>query len=669
MELGPAAAAIQNLHLHHHGAVLGDGSISSDDIAAFDAASAGQVDGTTGLIQSTTTGAALSGLVINASYDSSISDLATSSPSLYSAVTGAITDAIQFFESHISNAITINIDFGFGEVEGMALGGNALGESSSVYGSTVSYHTLLHALQNHATTANDIAAVGTLPANSPVGNSPFAVPDAEAKALGLMAANSAGIDGYVGLSSTAAFTYDPNNPAVSGEFNAISVLEHEISEVMGRTESLGTYTGANFYSPLDLFRYSAPGVRDLTPGPGYFSIDSGQTNLATFNDPTSGGDAADWSSAVPNDAFDAAVGSDSANAVSAVDLIAMNVLGYATACYCAGSLILTARGEIPVEQLRVGDIAVTTGRGGGLKPVIWIGTTTIDLDRHPKPMHVTPVRIRAGAIGSNEPHRDLLVSPEHAIAFRDGDRNPILVPAVYLVNGASILRESPHGKVDYFHVELERHDVLLANGLPAESYLDTGNREAFANAGAHRVLYPDFRPGNWSEDSCAPLLLAEAAAAFHAKLLSRAIANGFAITTDPGLTIRAGAVIVTPIRHGGGTYIFVLPPHTGEVRLLSRAMRPSEINGLYHEERTLGVAVKSLTLDGAAIALDSQRLAQGFWPGESEGGLTWRWTNGAAILILPPCSRRRVFDVTLHEGWPHFWADADPVAASRQVFR
>ena len=61
--------------------------------------------------------------------------------------------------------------------------------------------------------------------------------------------------------------------------------------------------------------------------------------------------------------------------------------------------------------------------------------------------------------------------------------------------------------VEYWHVELERHEVLLAEGLPAESYLDTGNRAAFANGAAHLRLHPDFAPLSW-DDACAELVQA-----------------------------------------------------------------------------------------------------------------------------------------------------------------
>jgi hypothetical protein len=107
-----------------------------------------------------------------------------------------------------------------------------------------------------------------------------------------------------------------------------------------------------------------------------------------------------------------------------------------------------------------------------LLPVKWIGSQSIECGGHPDPIRVWPVRIAAGAFGADVPGRDLLLSPDHAV-FVDG----ALIPVRYLLNGASIAQVQCDA-VDYFHVELSEHGVLIADGLPAESYLDTGNRSA-----------------------------------------------------------------------------------------------------------------------------------------------------------------------------------------------
>ena len=111
-----------------------------------------------------------------------------------------------------------------------------------------------------------------------------------------------------------------------------------------------------------------------------------------------------------------------------------------------------------------------------------------------------PVRIATASFVPALPRRNLLLSPEHAL-FLDG----ALVPAARLVNGATITR-TPAARATYLHVELDCHDILLAEDLPCESYLDTGNRGSFAD-GVLTDLHPDFGPGAIAGEPCAPLLL------------------------------------------------------------------------------------------------------------------------------------------------------------------
>jgi len=176
--------------------------------------------------------------------------------------------------------------------------------------------------------------------------------------------------------------------------------------------------------------------------------------------------------------------------------------GLSVACFAAGTRIATARGEVPVEQLAVGDRVRRAGRGGGTRPVVWLGHRFVDCRRHPNPVAVWPVRVRRGAFGRGRPARDLILSPDHAV-FAGG----VLIPVRYLVNGAAIVQER-RASVTYWHVELDRHDVLRAEGLPCESFLDTGNRAAFANGGTAIHLFADFNLRVWDAESCAPLTVA-----------------------------------------------------------------------------------------------------------------------------------------------------------------
>jgi collagen type I/II/III/V/XI/XXIV/XXVII alpha len=168
------------------------------------------------------------------------------------------------------------------------------------------------------------------------------------------------------------------------------------------------------------------------------------------------------------------------------------------ACFAAGTHIATACGEVMVEDMREGDLVRLAG-SGALLPAVWIGHRDVDCRRHPQPAQVWPVRIAAHAFGHNIPERQLYLSPDHAV-FVDG----VLVPVKYLVNGATIAQV----KVDtitYYHVELPRHAILLAEGLAAESFL--GMRDAFANGGLPVTLLPDFSSRLREAKACAPLVV------------------------------------------------------------------------------------------------------------------------------------------------------------------
>src|SRR5262249_2754411 len=82
----------------------------------------------------------------------------------------------------------------------------------------------------------------------------------------------------------------------------------------------------------------------------------------------------------------------------------------------------------------------------------------------------------------------------------------VLIPVKHLVNGTTVVQVAV-GRVVYYHVELPQHDVLLAEGLPAESYLDTGDRRNFANGGGAVLLHPDLAARGWGAAGRAPLVV------------------------------------------------------------------------------------------------------------------------------------------------------------------
>jgi hypothetical protein len=157
------------------------------------------------------------------------------------------------------------------------------------------------------------------------------------------------------------------------------------------------------------------------------------------------------------------------------------------ACYCRGTLIKTEHGEVPVEDLQAGDRLVTLS--GRVQPIKWIGRRSYAgrfLSSNPR---VLPIKFSAGSLGGGLPRRDLQVSPDHAM-YLDG----VLVPARSLVNDSTIQQLPSATRVDYFHIELPAHDVILAEGAASETFLDDDSRNMFHNAEEYARLWPDAMP-------------------------------------------------------------------------------------------------------------------------------------------------------------------------------
>jgi autotransporter passenger strand-loop-strand repeat protein len=155
-----------------------------------------------------------------------------------------------------------------------------------------------------------------------------------------------------------------------------------------------------------------------------------------------------------------------------------------TPCYCPGTLILTDQGEVPVEDLAIGDLVVTLE--GAARPIKWIGRRSYSWRFALGCKEILPIRIHRGALDENVPKRDLVVSPHHAL-YLDG----ALIEVCDLVNGVSIAQAETTEFIVYIHIELETHDVLLAEGAAAESFIDDNSRGMFHNAYEYRELYPE----------------------------------------------------------------------------------------------------------------------------------------------------------------------------------
>ncbi len=327
-------------------------------------------------------------------------------------------------------------------------------------------------------------------------------------------------------------------------------------------------------------------------------------------------------------------------------------------CFCAGTLILTDRGERAVETLQPGDLVVTRRDGiDTLMPVRWVGQRRLHVARHPEPEQVAPIRILRDAVAPGIPCRELRVSPDHAVFLDD-----MLVQARQLVNGMTIRRDAACAVVTYHHVELDRHAVLIADGLACESYLDTGNRAQFDDpvaAPRDRLDYQDGRSG------CAPLVTAAALVRpLWDRLADRAVACGHSrpdpvVTRDPVLRLDADGMPIEPTDAAGGLVRFPLPPGCRQVRLRSGSDRPSTLSPWCDDRRRLGIALSAITLRRGAwrqdLPLDHLSPEAGWWPTESVGTLSWRWSDGDALIALPELGDVEpgdVLDIALHAVMP-----------------
>ncbi len=163
------------------------------------------------------------------------------------------------------------------------------------------------------------------------------------------------------------------------------------------------------------------------------------------------------------------------------------------ACFAGGTRILTPSGSRAVETLLAGECVVTAS--GRIARLLWVGHRRLNL-RHR--LHARPIRVRAGALAHGVPADDLLLSPDHAVLV-----GGCLVPVRHLVNALSVVAERMD-TVTYFHLELDRHDLLLAEGAACESYLDTGNRAAFENGRDPLLPRPDALAA-WQGGACLKL--------------------------------------------------------------------------------------------------------------------------------------------------------------------
>jgi autotransporter passenger strand-loop-strand repeat protein len=290
-----------------------------------------------------------------------------------------------------------------------------------------------------------------------------------------------------------------------------------------------------------------------------------------------------------------------------------------TLCFCIDTLIETPAGQVKVQDLAEGDPVMT--RRGVVRPITWIGTGAVLATRGQRGS-ATPVIVHKGALADNVPTHDLRVTKGHSLYI-----DHVLIPVEFLVNHRSIEWDDRAQEVKLFHIELETHDVLIANGAPAESYRDDGNRWLFRNINHTWIEAP--------KQPYAPVLTGGALVdEVWQRLLDRAGPRpGLPLTEEADLHLVVdGRRLDAKSRHGE-TLVFRLLARPETVRVVSRSGAPQEL-GVARDPRELGVALWRIMLRQGPrlrmIEAEDAALAEGFHGYEAEH--QFRWTDGDALL-------------------------------------
>ena len=302
-------------------------------------------------------------------------------------------------------------------------------------------------------------------------------------------------------------------------------------------------------------------------------------------------------------------------------------------CFATGTGIRVwregAEMDVAVEALVIGDFVGTAA--GAHRPIRWLGHRTVDCRNQDNPIAVLPIRIAAHALGNARPARDLFVSPGHAICV--DVLGEVLIPAISLVNGSTI-QQVKVDEVTYWHVELDSHDVILAENLPAESYLDMGNRSFFKEANiVDFAAGPDAAPAQRTHaDFCRPFVDGGAVLdAVKAQLRRRAESLGWAQSDALEMHLVVDGQRLAPVVRGL-TARFEVPADAKDVWLEAPTARPCDVSES-GDSRDLGVFIRALRIDDGFevrdVAIDDPLLCIGFHPVE-EGSM--RWTTGRARL-------------------------------------
>lgn len=314
------------------------------------------------------------------------------------------------------------------------------------------------------------------------------------------------------------------------------------------------------------------------------------------------------------------------------------------ACFLAGTFIRAQYGMVRVEDIMPGDLVYGLGHNNTwqLRQVTWVGkqTATVAAYKHDD-LAGYPVCIRRNAIDEGVPFADLYVTSEHCMFFDD-----YFVPIRMLVNGKTIFYDRSFTTYEYYHIELEKHSVIAANGALSESYLDTGNRHYFTSKSI--INTASTRVKSWDRDAAAMLITKRGGveAIFNA-LDQRADRMSVALiepkkerTNNPDVylvTDKGGKI--APVRVTDKEVLFELPSVIKNVRLMSRTYRPCDVWGPHHDNRhDYGILVGDIIIHQEQ---EKYKLNTHLSGKELSGWLPQfhsraRWTSGNALIPLKP---------------------------------
>jgi len=309
-------------------------------------------------------------------------------------------------------------------------------------------------------------------------------------------------------------------------------------------------------------------------------------------------------------------------------------------CYLPGTMIETPAGERAIEELRAGDEIIAYEPAGRIARTIrsiGCGQANVIASAFDD-VSGWPVRIHAGALAEGTPYKDMLVTSEHCLFL-----NGCFVPARMLVNGRSIVYDKTISSFNYFHIDVEPHAIIRADGALSETLIGTGHIDALHNPSGSMPL---IAAGDWG-NAAAPLNTTrsfveplyrelEARAALfdggqYQAVSSRCDDPCLHLMTDTGRYIDGHL-------GGDGTVRFAIPHAVRSVFIMSRASRACDVHGPFVDDRRiLGVLVGRITMEeggnSTEICSHVQRPELEGWDAEIAGDM--RWTTGRAVLPLP----------------------------------